>query len=80
MAGGSGLGLCSGVSPDGVSPDIPLNGEVGHDIPGGEDIVVRVQGVFVTERKLRVETDHLYGFEFVNVRICSSSGLEWDVY
>ena len=37
VAGDSGLGLCSG-----VSPDVPLNGEAGRDIPGGEDIVVRV--------------------------------------
>ena len=40
LAGGSGLGVCSGTSPDML--DIPLNGDVGRDIREGEDIVVRV--------------------------------------
>ena len=46
LAGGSGLGPCSGVSLD----DIPLSGDVGRDIGEGEDIVVRVEGIFTTER------------------------------
>jgi len=37
VAGGSGLGLLSG-----VSLDIPLNGDVGRDSWEGEDIVVQV--------------------------------------
>ena len=48
LAGGSGLGPCSGVSLG----DTPLSGDVGRDIGEGEDIVVRVEGKFTTERGL----------------------------